>query len=490
MAAERIARKRKQDDEHDYYNPVVNGRRLLSIRRPLHPKKPTEQRVVGEFLFALKNFDFQKITGQDVDDLVAQLFADGSEDGDRILIPLGCCGIIDYEIRLQRFGPGSLNNEHVNESEARPVPYSPIVNLRFTETIGVKGIGASFRRGIVLGRIVGPHQHKEHLVQSRWIVIVDQTRLLWVVYANDIDDKDVAESKTGDPIPYSVAWDTAFGAQKPIGQKVILLGSLQEIPFKVGKELPVPEIYTIDWSTTFVPIDRPAPITPKILVSPMTVKRLLDIDTSFFTIPQYRNKNMAWLKNFLRFDGFCKDLDEANKAEGLIIGRTLTEAAWCRAVVQAYKSMDAVLEQREGAVLQANLECLSDCLAQRRGLSVFKYWLDKSIKYSGLDLINTSDEDPKADHLSGLAAWALATLEANKAHGKALSDLRTAASVNPEDNAAYQAYATAVVADPGAHTSNLDAPEEKALARVRAERQGLIRKVKESGVANSAEMQM
>ncbi|KAK0103689.1 hypothetical protein ONS95_005699 [Cadophora gregata] len=73
---------------------------------------------------------------------------------------------------------------------------------------------------------------------------------------------------------------------------------------------------------------------------------------------------MAWLKNFLRYDQFCDILDEAKKAERLVIGRRLAEAAWYKVVVQAYKSMDEGMEQREGHAFQANLECVSDCLAR------------------------------------------------------------------------------------------------------------------------------
>jgi len=201
------------------------------------------------------------------------------------------CGIIDYDIRLQRFGPGSLNSE--DGVDTRTGHHPPVVKLRFTNTMGIKGDGASTRRAIVLGRIVGPHQHKERLVQSRWIVLLDQTRLVWVVYANNIDEKDAATNWDGTPAPYSPNWDTAFGAQKQFGQNVILLGPLENLPFKVNKELPFPEIHAIDWSTTFVSIDKSVAPMPKLLVSAGTVKRLLTTNTSFFTVPEYKNKNMA-----------------------------------------------------------------------------------------------------------------------------------------------------------------------------------------------------
>tara|TARA_R110002060_G_scaffold1190_3_gene2583 strand:+ start:277 stop:525 length:249 start_codon:yes stop_codon:yes gene_type:complete len=70
------------------------------------------------------------------------------------------------------------------------------------------------------------------------------------------------------------------------------------------------------------------------------------------------------LKNFLRYEQFCKNLDEVNQVDGLIIGRGLAEAAWCKVVVQAYKSMDENIEQRDGRAFQTDLECLSECLTQ------------------------------------------------------------------------------------------------------------------------------
>ncbi|KAG4435621.1 hypothetical protein IFR05_008896 [Cadophora sp. M221] len=460
-----------------YYNPIRNGRRFLPIRKPVYPEEPTAQHVVDNIIHALKNFDFQKIASTSVGDLAAQLVNEGMKDAGHILIPLGCYGIIDYDIRTQRFGPGSLNTE--NGVYLRTGRHPPVVKLRFTNTMGVKCNGASTRLAIVLGRIVGPHQHKERLVQSRWIVFLDQTRLLWVVYANDIDEKDVAASKDGGPVPYSVNWDTAFGTQKQFGQKVILLGPLENIPFKVNKDLPVPEIHAINWSTTFVTIDKSSTSTPKLLVSAATVKRLLGTNTSFFTLPQSNNKNMAWLKNFLTYEQFCKNLDEVNKGEGLIIGRTLTEAAWCQVIVRAYKSMDEDIEQREGTAFQADLECLSDCLAQRRGESVFKYWLDKSIKYPGLDLVNTPDEDPTGNHLAGLAEWAIAMLRDNKNQGNTPFTFRCAVPATAENVAAPQAHtSTASAMNMGGLSSNGWTEETNLVFRTKAENAGLVKTFK------------
>ncbi|PVH71875.1 hypothetical protein DL98DRAFT_577137 [Cadophora sp. DSE1049] len=457
MAPTRSTGKHRRHNRDAYYNPLRNGRPFLPIRKPVYPEKPTEQHVVDNIILALKNFNFQKITSQSVDDLAAQLVHEGMKDLGHVMLPLGSssppgCGIIDYDIRLQRLGPGSLNSE--DGVDMRTGRHPPIVKLRFTNTMGIKGNGASTRLAIVLGRIVGPHQHKERLVQSRWIVLLDQTRLMWVVYANNIDEKDAATNKDGSPAPYSANWDTAFGAQKQFGQKVILLGPLENIPFKVNKELPVSEVHAIDWSTTFVSIDESTTPTPKLLVSAVTVQRLLSTNTSFFKLPQYQNKNMAWLKNFLRYEQFCKNLDEVNKAEGLIIGRRLAEAAWCKVVVQAYKFMDEDIEQREGRAFQADLECLSDCLAQRRGETVFKYWLGKSIKHPGLDLVNQGNA-------SFAFRCAVPPSSDNTANNQAQPD--SMSSVTMEGL-----------------SSNEHTPETVLVVRAKAENEGLVRTIKEA----------
>ncbi|KAG4418104.1 hypothetical protein IFR04_008765 [Cadophora malorum] len=363
------------------------------------------------------------------------------------------CGIIDYDIRLQRLGPGSLNSE--DGVDTRTGRHPPVVKLRFTNTMGIKGNGASTRRAIVLGRIVGPHQHKERLVQSRWIVLLDQTRLVWVVYANNIDDKDAATNWDGTPAPYSPNWDTAFGAQKQFGQKAILLGPLENLPFKVNKELPSPEIHAIDWSTTFVSIDKSVAPMPKLLVSAGTIKRLLTTNTSFFT--------------------FCKNLDEVNKVDGLIIGRRLAEAAWCKVVVQAYKSMDENIEQRDGRAFQTDLECLSECLTQV-GIHVLWQATHKSIKYPGLDLVTVPDEDPTGDHLASLGEGALAMLRENKGQGNQSFAFRCAVPSGSGNTASSQVQPDSLdsVAMEGL-SSNEPTAETVLVIRAKAENEGLVR---------------
>lgn len=111
----------------------------------------------------------------------------------------------------------------------------------------------------------------------------------------------------------------------------------------------------------------------KALISPATIERLLGVDTSFFAVPSYskktkngRPKDTFYLKNLVRFVPFCKSLDQMNQEAGLgfVVGRAPAEAAWCKAVIKAYKKMDGAKQEREGKAFWANLECLSECLRQ------------------------------------------------------------------------------------------------------------------------------
>jgi hypothetical protein len=84
----------------------------------------------------------------------------------------------------------------------------------------------------------------------------------------------------------------------------------------------------------------------KAIISPAIIERLLGVDTSYFSIPSFRKKkgltkDTWYLKNIRRFVLFCKEMDMMNQQAGLgfVVGRALEEAAWCKAVIAAYKKM-------------------------------------------------------------------------------------------------------------------------------------------------------
>lgn len=175
-------------------------------------------------------------------------------------------------------------------------------------------------------------------------------------------------------------------------------------PFKAGTSLPAPKIHEYAWCTTIASFGKSSERENFVPVS--TIRRFLKTNTSFLKFPKYLTKHISFL-DVHGYEAFSKDLDHANSSQGLIIGRSLTEAAWCKVVINAYKSMDKELKLREGEEFERNLKCLSSCLAQVRsghvvpteGSSVddaqrrdlaFKHCLDKSIKHPGLDLAVSS----------------------------------------------------------------------------------------------------
>ncbi|KAI9046725.1 hypothetical protein LZ554_009463 [Drepanopeziza brunnea f. sp. 'monogermtubi'] len=404
---------------HAPINPYTRDERcFLPIQFHRGPKLVYE-RSAGNIIRVVKDFNFKETTAAAVDDFVAQALCHKPNPSGPANLPLGIaigkCGIIDYSIAFQRLGPGSINSKATTSGCIRG---SPLVNLTLTSSDDTTS--PTTWRAVVLGRIAGPHQLVDRVQQSRWIVMLDEERRLWVLYADGIDKTDIQASHGLYASPYSYNWDTAFGAQKQFGQKVVLLGSIDEIPFGAGQELPTPQIQSMDWSTTFVKIDGPFRLASKPLVSVGTIKRLLNTDTSYIKLPDYGKKYMPWFRSVLGFEKFCRDLDLANQSAGLVIGRTLSEAAWCKAVVQGYKTMDEDVEQREGDELLGDLECLSHCLDMRREKSIFQYWLEKSTKNHGLELLAILDDDDDADddtsdRMAELRTWVIAMLDENKA---------------------------------------------------------------------------
>lgn len=108
------------------------------------------------------------------------------------------------------------------------------------------------------------------------------------------------------------------------------------------------------------------------MISPATIERLLAVDMSSIRIPYSsektssgENKDIYYFKNVLRFIPFCRDLDDLHeKSSGLIVGRALAEAAWCKTVIKVYKRMDVEEQKRVGERFWNNLQCVNDCLRQ------------------------------------------------------------------------------------------------------------------------------
>jgi hypothetical protein len=76
--------------------------------------------------------------------------------------------------------------------------------------------------------------------------------------------------------------------------------------------------------------------------------------------------DISYLKNILGYLNFCRDTEEINKSNSFLVGRALTEAAWCEILLKRLVDMDerAGDRQRLEMVLISNLECLSACILQ------------------------------------------------------------------------------------------------------------------------------
>jgi hypothetical protein len=108
------------------------------------------------------------------------------------------------------------------------------------------------RLALALGRLNATRFDPDRVSQSHWIVFLDQTRLLWACCACYIDIEDIRVDN-GRPGPYSATVDGAFAADRARGQKVVFLGSLEEVGFVKGEELK-PKVHDLDWDTS--PVSR------------------------------------------------------------------------------------------------------------------------------------------------------------------------------------------------------------------------------------------
>ncbi|KAE9365917.1 hypothetical protein N431DRAFT_446148 [Stipitochalara longipes BDJ] len=117
------------------------------------------------------------------------------------------------------------------------------------------------RFALALGRLTAQHFSPDRVSQSHW-----------ACYAYGIDNDDIRLDKKGNPChfldkaltsqifvnnlsdclqgPHSAACDSAFETEREQGQKVVFLGALDDIQFKMRKELKRVKAYDLEWSTT------------------------------------------------------------------------------------------------------------------------------------------------------------------------------------------------------------------------------------------------
>ena len=282
------------------------------------------------------------------------------------------------------------------------------LNERFShlKLTNVKGFPATFessRNALQLGRLaVSTHPKGQ---KSRWTVFLDESKMLWALYAVESGEERIFMEAILDP--YDKTWDVAFGACAE--QKAVLIGHLEEFQMEDGEPIPNPSIFQLDWtiepwtnedkvgqnptdlsskrfqsrrnkrrheSEDTEDTDTPSPLVAlallKPLMSPDPIIRLLSIDTSFIkTLPyspdrksMHTNKsNFYYVINAVTYGGFCLRMDDMNLRAGIVVGRTLMEAAWCQTLVQALQEMDAKKDNRQSKRFLKTLRSLNDAMS-------------------------------------------------------------------------------------------------------------------------------
>ncbi|CZR58225.1 uncharacterized protein PAC_08116 [Phialocephala subalpina] len=386
---------------------LVDHKPFYPIRQSLYPLPPSPKDKIDSFLKTLDAFDFLHIQPEDLITLTKKFLRDN------LVIPLGSCGIIDYSIECDILRPGSLNGENIREERAHVPELLKI--LKFINVNGIKG-AESTRIAFPLGRLRASHHQRKRFTQSHWVIMVDQTRLIWALYADGIDKGDADKRKDGDLYAYNGAWDTAFGANRAGGEKVILLGSISDVPFKVEQSLDHIRVQGgIKWSTTGSDVDIRQP-----MIAPEIVSRLLGTNSTLVDIPEMRYimraGNMFELEHRRGYVKFCKDLQAFNESQGYVVGRTLMNAAWCKIVTWNFKISVNMLEGRNvDDSIRRRVKCFSDCILQVQDEEAQKYWDRLPEQHPGLD-IATTQFDTSIDHNASLKQYLLSIYKDFKLH--------------------------------------------------------------------------
>ncbi len=351
--------------DQDWTNPTPPGycRPFLAIRVPIIPvPKATLYPTSNDVIKALKGFDFAKANEASIAGLtnvLAKYYIQGHEP-----IPLGRFGLIDYSISIEPLGDRSLNPQgHVKyRSDYTLELFKNLYFSKDRDYVNTEFTG--FSHAFALGRLKATHHHEEKFLQSHWVIMLDESHLLWALFANDIDLED--ECAAG---RYCYNSDTAFGVRRDKGEKVILLGHIKQLAFRENFKLKgTIQVRAMEWSTTTTDYLHLPSI--RRLVSPTYISGLLRTCLDALELPELSARvanNVAYsnlhdLRSKLGYLCFCADFQRLN--DKVSINRKLMEAAWAKVVFEAYKDMDTKDKEREEPKFMTNLEDLSHCLFQ------------------------------------------------------------------------------------------------------------------------------
>lgn len=363
---------------------LLDRKPYYAIQQSPNAPKPSSKPTIDRFLKDLDTLDFHCIRPNQILALTEKLSTGN------IVAPLGSIDVIDYFLKCDLLRPASLNPTVQGDREERAHVPELLKNLIFKNVYGIAGAQSS-TLALPLGRLFASHHCYDRVRQSRWVIVIDQSHLLWALYADDIDKEDVLRETNGSMRAYNSAWDTAFGARREAGEKVICLGSIADgrIPFKLGEELNCVSIKNgLKWSTSSSGIDIREPS-----ISSSTVKRLLDTNTQYFKIPD----RFSWILNIVDifklesqcgYLRFCIDIQNINK--DIFIGRELVNAAWCKVVARSFM-LSSNGSPDMGIGLRKRVKAFNDCMMQCQGLVADSHWERESLYHDGLKATVSQD---------------------------------------------------------------------------------------------------
>lgn len=160
-----------------------------------------------------------------------------------------------YCLAPELLSAGSLNSAPQVNQPWKKFNRDLVVKLSFRDTRNKAQIADDLpnaipqpRLALVLGRLKATHHHPD-FKQSHWVLVVDESLLLWALYTENVDANDV-EPLQKKVRPYKIWDDTAFGADR-VQERVVRLGAIDNgnIPFNSRKEMYKVQVRLLNWST-------------------------------------------------------------------------------------------------------------------------------------------------------------------------------------------------------------------------------------------------
>lgn len=325
----------------DHFNSdEVRADSALFTRGIANLPQKNDQRP-GEVIETLMDIDFDAIQQGALVDWSSLRF--GIYRHEMVLIHLGSSGGADedqdsmqdidfdkseykYAIRVAPLAPGSLNPI---ENDPQRLFSDCLVRLHI-QMLGEAE--SSPRLAVPVGRLFVLQDGVPIVPQSRWVILLDQYKYLWILKANAVDWVDVEKTKSGETFGYKDAKDVFPGLGKQSNQLALSIQFLNCFPGEKDKPLNV-SVHSIErWATSRSNDLNIGDIGVPLL--PSTFRRLMQVDLIGYRIPIFRKYDFSQLVHIEGYIGFRNKIWDMNPSRRP--GRELTEAAWLRINLQFY----------------------------------------------------------------------------------------------------------------------------------------------------------